>query len=132
MVIDCLSAYNQIPCMEDTTKMPTVALPQEQLQFLMAGQGICNRRSAWCLASDKDPKDMPTGKEIDDVITQAAGPSGKAKNIRQVLKASRKVECGNEVVFSGKLLTDYGRFLLERNIDVIRNFQSPTTKTELR
>ena len=42
------------------------------------------------------------------------------------------MEYSNEVAFSGELITDHGTFPLQRKINVIKNFHSPTTKTELR
>ena len=141
LAIDCLSAFNQIPCTPSTTKMLTVALPQGQYQFLTAGQGVCNSGSAWCRHSDKVLKDTPAAKGVDDLLLQAPSVQELIPQLKEVLEAAKKggmtfskkkVEFGDKVDFCGFQVSEKGCHPSPKKIETIKNFPSPSDESQLR
>ena len=141
LAMDCLSAFNQVPCTPNTTKMLTVALPQGQYQFLTAGMGVCNSGSAWCRHSDDVLKDTPAAKGVDDLLLQAPTVKQLIPQLRQVLEAARKggmtfsrkkVEFGNKVDFCGFTVSEKGCHPSSKKIETIKNFPSPSDESQLR
>ena len=141
LAMDCLSAFNQIPCTPNTTKMLTVALPQGQYQFLTAGQGVCNSGSAWCRHSDEVLKNTSACKGVDDLLLQAPTVNDLIPQLKQVLEAAKKggmtfsrkkVEFGDTVDFCGYRISEKGCHPSPKKIETIQNFASPSEESQLR
>ena len=140
--MDCLQGYFQIPLAEESRDITTFVSPYGTFRYCVAPMGVpsssdeYNRRSDDALAGLEG-----VHKLVDDILVVASNYEELFARVEAVLTACEennitlkysKFQMGNEVTFSGFLVSNEGIKPTEERIECIKNYPVPENRTKLK
>ena len=140
--MDCLQGYFQIPLAEESRDITTFVSPYGTFRYCVAPMGVpsssdeYNRRSDDALAGLEG-----VHKLVDDILVVASNYEQLFVRVEAVLTACQennitlkysKFQMGNEVTFSGFLVSNEGIKPTEERIECIKNYPVPENRTKLK
>ena len=142
--LDATQGYHQIPLDEDSSKLTTFMMPGtgRRYRYTRAAMGLSCSSDEFCRRSDTIVQGLPgVRKLVDDIIVQAPSIDVLIQRIKSVLDrckehnftlSRKKFEIGSKVKFAGFIVGADGVAPDPDKLQGIRDFQTPTTATQLR
>ena len=140
--LDAVLGYYQIPLDEESRKLTTFLLPSGRYRYLRAPMGLSASSDEWCKRSDAALSGIPgVHKLVDDILIEGSNYTELLERLETVLKrcvesnitiSLEKMQIGDSVIFAGYKISAKSVHPIKQRTDAIRNFPTPTNKTELK
>ena len=140
--MDMTSGYHQVELSKEARKYFTFILPQGKFRYTVSPMGFCASGDWFNQLTDRALVGIPgVQKEVDDILGQAVDNASLATQLREVLQrchnnnitlSKKKMEVGDDVHFAGFRVGVQGCRPDPSKIVALKNFQTPTTPTEVR
>ena len=140
--MDMTSGYHQVELSKEARKYFTFILPQGKFRYTVSPMGFCASGDWFNQLTDRAIGGIPgVQKEVDDILGQAVDNASLASQLREVLQrchnnnitlSKKKMEVGDDVHFAGFRVGVQGCRPDPNKIVALKNFETPTTPTEVR
>ena len=140
--MDMTSGYHQVELSKEAKKYFTFILPQGKFRYTVSPMGFVASGDWFNQLTDRVLKGLPgVQKEVDDILGQAVDNTSLAAQLRMVLErchdnnitlSKKKMEVGDDVHFAGFRVGVEGCRPDPNKIVALKNFETPTTPTEVR
>ena len=142
--MDMTSGYHQVQLSKEARKYFTFILPQGKFRYTVSPMGFVASGDWFNQLTDnilQEPKIPGVQKEVDDILGEAVDNASLAVTLREVLQrchdnnitlSKKKMEVGDDVHFAGFRVGVEGCRPDPNKIVALKNFNTPTTPTEVR
>ena len=140
--LDMVKGYYQVPLDKESADLTTFLLPQGRYQYTRGVMGCCATNDEFVKRTDvmfAPVKNLL--KCIDDLLVAQVDEEVFLDRIREVLEICRnhgitlsrkKMQTGRRVLFAGYIISDKGIEADPAKLAAIRDFQTPSSRTELK
>ena len=140
--LDMLKGYYQVPLDKESADLTTFLLPQGRFQYTRGVMGCCATNDEFVKRTDvmfAPVKNLL--KCIDDLLIAQSDEKvflERAKAVFEICRkhgitlSRKKMQAGKRVLFAGYIISDKGIEADPAKIAAIRDFQTPSNRTELK